>query len=127
MSHLLIVEDSLVDSRLAAELLRPKYSVEYASNGLEALESMEARIPLAVITDLRMPEMDGMQLVKAVRRRFATVPVVLMTAHGSEEIALRALMAGAADYIPKSKLWPSCSSRWKESWDAPPADSAGCA
>ncbi len=104
MSHLLVVEDSLVDSRLAGELLRPKYYVEYSSNGMDALESMEARLPVAVITDLRMPEMDGMQLVKAVRQRFPMVPVILMTAHGSEEIALRALMAGAADYIPKSKL-----------------------
>ena len=104
MSHLLVVEDSLVDSRLVGGLLGAKYSVEYSSNGLDALESMEARLPLAVVTDLRMPEMDGMQLVKAVRQRFPMVPVILMTAHGSEEIAMRALMAGAADYIPKSKL-----------------------
>ena len=104
MSHVLVVEDSLVDSRLAGKLLQPKYSVEYSSNGVEALESMEDRMPVAVITDLRMPEMDGMQLIKAVRRRFPMVPVIVMTAHGSEDIALQALMEGAADYIPKSKL-----------------------
>ena len=104
MSHLLVVDDCLVDCRLAGGLLQGHYYVEYSSNGAEALESMEARLPLAVITDLRMPEMDGMQLVEAVRRRFPMVPVILMTAQGSEEIALQALMAGAADYIPKSKL-----------------------
>jgi CheY-like chemotaxis protein len=51
-----------------------------------------------------MPEMDGMQLVEAVRRRFSTVPVVVITGHGSEDIALQALMHGAADYVPKSKM-----------------------
>ncbi len=106
MSYLLVVDDSLVDRQLAGRLLesRTEYHVEYASNGLEALEVLEARLPLAVVTDLQMPEMDGMRLVQAVRRRFSTVPVIVMTGHGSEEIALQALMHGAADYVPKSKL-----------------------
>ncbi len=106
MSYLLVVDDSLVDRQLAGRLLesRTKHHVEYASNGLEALEVLEARLPLAIVTDLLMPEMDGMQLVKAVRQHFATVPIILMTGHGSEEIALQALMHGAADYVPKSQL-----------------------
>jgi CheY-like chemotaxis protein len=106
MGYLLVVDDSLVDRQLAGRLLekRTKHYVEYASNGLEALEVLESRIPLAIVTDLQMPEMDGMQLVEAVRRHFSTVPVIVITAHGSEEIALQALMHGAADYVPKSKL-----------------------
>jgi len=106
MNHLLVVDDSLVDCRLVGGLLErhTKYHVEYAYNGFEALELLEARLPLAVVTDLQMPEMDGMQLVETIRRQFPTVPVILMTAHGSEEIALEALMLGAADYIPKTKV-----------------------
>jgi CheY-like chemotaxis protein len=106
MNHLLVVDDSAVDSRLVGSLLErhTKYHVEYATNGLDAIELLEARLPLAVVTDLQMPEMDGMQLVETIRRQFPTVPVILMTAHGSEEIALQALMLGAADYIPKAKL-----------------------
>jgi len=106
MSYLLVVDDSLVDRQLAGRLLesRTEHHVEYASNGLDALEVLESRLPLAVVTDLQMPEMDGMQLVQAVRRRFPTVPVIVITGHGSEEIALQALMYGAADYVPKSKL-----------------------
>ncbi len=51
-----------------------------------------------------MPELDGLELVGAVRSRFPLVPVILMTAYGSEEIAVRALRRGAASYVPKSRL-----------------------
>lgn len=106
MNHILIVDDSLVDRTFAGELLKTQtnYHVEYSSNGVEALEHLEARLPVAVVTDLKMPEMDGMELIQAIRRRFATIPVVVMTGYGSEDIALQALMLGAADYVPKSKL-----------------------
>ena len=106
MNYLLVVDDSSVDRRVAGRLLesRNKYHVEYASNGVEALEMLETHLPLALVTDLQMPEMDGMELIEIVRRRFATVPVIVMTAYGSEEIALQALMSGAADYVPKSQL-----------------------
>jgi DNA-binding response OmpR family regulator len=57
-----------------------------------------------VVTDLQMPEMDGMQLVRKIHQKYPTVPVILMTAYGSEDIAVQALMEGAADYVPKSKL-----------------------
>jgi anti-sigma regulatory factor (Ser/Thr protein kinase) len=53
------------------------------------------------VTDLQMPRMDGLALVEAVRRERPSVPVVLITAHGSEEIAARALRCGAASYVPK--------------------------
>jgi CheY-like chemotaxis protein len=57
-----------------------------------------------VLTDLLMPEMDGLQLVAAIRSKFPLVPVVLMTAYGNEEIAIRALQRGAASYVPKRIL-----------------------
>jgi CheY-like chemotaxis protein/anti-sigma regulatory factor (Ser/Thr protein kinase) len=106
MKHILVVDDSAADRVLAGRLLEAKtdYTVEYASDGAQALEHMEDRLPVAVVTDLQMPVMDGMQLVDAVHFQFPTVPVVLMTAHGSEDIALQALLAGAADYVPKSRL-----------------------
>jgi CheY-like chemotaxis protein len=106
MNYILVVDDSLVDRRLVGHLLEghAEYHVEYASNGIEALEVLESRLPLAVVTDLQMPEMDGMQLVQAIRRRYPAVPVIVTTAHGSEDIALQALTLGAADYVPKSQL-----------------------
>jgi anti-sigma regulatory factor (Ser/Thr protein kinase) len=51
-----------------------------------------------------MPEMDGLELVEAIRQRFSQVPVILMTGNGSEDIAVEALQSGAASYIPKRNL-----------------------
>jgi CheY-like chemotaxis protein len=51
-----------------------------------------------------MPDIDGLELVETMRREHPSVPVVLMTAHGSEEIAVRALQKGAASYVPKRTL-----------------------
>ena len=51
-----------------------------------------------------MPEMDGLQLVKAVRLRYPHVPVILITGHGSETLAAEALQQGAASYVPKSQI-----------------------
>jgi CheY-like chemotaxis protein len=78
--------------------------VLYASNGRDALEKIKQAPPDLVVTDLVMPELDGLGLVKEVRAAYPAIPVVLMTAHGSEEIAAAALQAGAASYVPKRYL-----------------------
>jgi CheY-like chemotaxis protein len=94
-----------MDRRLAGTLLkRAGIEAAYAENGAAALAHIEAHAPDIVITDLQMPEMDGLSLVREVRGRFAHVPVILMTAHGSEEIAVQALQLGAASYVPKRSL-----------------------
>jgi CheY-like chemotaxis protein len=65
---------------------------------------MAAQTPALVLTDLQMPEMNGLELVEAIQRAYRHVPVILMTAHGSEEIAVAALQKGAASYVPKRNL-----------------------
>jgi CheY-like chemotaxis protein len=106
MSTVLIVDDSPVDRRLAGGILEKCSGmiVEYAANGAEALEKIEQHVPDLVLSDLQMPKIDGLELVGAIRSRFPLVPVILMTAHGSEDIAVQALARGAASYVPKSKL-----------------------
>ncbi len=106
MPSVLVVDDSAVDRRLAGGLLakNPDLEIRYANNGAEALTLIEAQAPDVVLTDLQMPELDGLELTGTVRSRFPLVPVILMTAHGSEEIAVRALQRGAASYVPKSRL-----------------------
>jgi CheY-like chemotaxis protein len=103
---LLVVDDALVDQRLAGGIAHQGlgWKVAYAANGRQALAVLERQPPDLVLTDLQMPEMDGLQLVEAVRARHPSVPVVLMTAFGNEEIALRALQQGAASYVPKKNL-----------------------
>jgi CheY-like chemotaxis protein len=99
------VDDSLVDQRLAGGLLERQLGchVRYAGDGKEALEQMAAQLPDLVVTDLQMPHMNGLELVAAVRKEYPFIPVVLMTAVGSEEIAAQALREGAASYVPKHR------------------------
>ena len=100
MTSVLIVDDSAIDRRLAGALLAKRgYDVAYAADGREALERCEQVRPDVVVTDLQMPQMTGLELVEALRSRFPSLPVVLMTAHGSEQIAMMALNAGAAIYV----------------------------
>lgn len=105
MASVLVVDDSPMDRRLAGALLVKRgFTVEYAADGREALQKIEASRPDLVVTDLQMPEMTGLELVVAVRKRFPSVPVVLMTAHGSEAIAMLALKTGASSFVPKRRL-----------------------
>jgi DNA-binding response OmpR family regulator len=88
-----------MDIRL--HLVRLGFDVRIAGSGAEALRMLDESRPEIVLTDLVMPEMDGLELVRRVRAVRPGVPVVLMTAQGSEEIAVQALKHGAADYVAK--------------------------
>ena len=106
MASILVVDDSAVDRRLAGALLEKNtyLEVRYAENGLVAMKEIEREAPDIVVTDLQMPEMDGLQLVLKIGQDNPDIPVVLMTAHGSESIAAQALANGAASYVAKTDL-----------------------
>ncbi|MGO8990779.1 MAG: sigma-54-dependent transcriptional regulator [bacterium] len=77
------------------------YSVEVAQNGVEAIEKIEQDVFDLVLTDLKMPEMDGIELLKTIKGTRPEVMVILMTAYGSIETAVEAMRIGANDYITK--------------------------
>lgn len=106
MPTILIVDDSAIDRRLAGGLLASidEAKVEYAIDGSDALVKMELHVPDIVVTDLDMPSFNGLELVEVIRKAYPMTPVILMTAQGSEEIAVQALRAGAASYVPKRQL-----------------------
>src|SRR5262249_648050 len=106
MAKILVVDDSAMDRTLAGKLLEkhPGWTVANAEHGRAALAQLERETFDLVLTDLQMPEMNGLELVSAIRAKHAYVPVILMTAHGSEEIAMQALQRGAASYVPKQNL-----------------------
>jgi CheY-like chemotaxis protein len=105
MATVLVVDDSAVDRMRVEKLLAKEgLSVLSAVGGRQALEILRREPPDLVLTDMQMPEMDGLQLVEEIRSNFPAVPVILMTAHGSEEIAVAALQRGAASYVPKRNL-----------------------
>ncbi len=106
MTTILVVDDSAVDRRLVGGLLEKKFqwAIQYAANGVEALARMKSAKPDLVVTDLTMPAMDGLELVRHLRAHHPEVPVILMTAYGSEALAIEALEQGASSYVPKSDL-----------------------
>ncbi|MBP87124.1 MAG: hypothetical protein CMJ64_10470 [Planctomycetaceae bacterium] len=106
MATVLVVDDSPIDRRVVGGLLNkaPTLEVVYAADGEEALQVLRDSKPNLVVTDLIMPNMDGLELVAASVAEFPLVPVILMTGKGSEQIAVDALKAGASSYVPKSFL-----------------------
>lgn len=106
MPIILVVDDSDVDRTLISGLLGADvdWLIAEARNGVEALSSIQDTTPDAVVTDLIMPEMDGMTLLGELNESFPDVPVVLVTGQEDAQLALKALRAGAASYVPKSQL-----------------------
>ena len=76
-------------------------NAEVAQNGLEAIEKIEKDVFDLVLTDLKMPGMDGLELLKVIKGTRPEVMVILMTAYGSIETAVEAMRIGANDYITK--------------------------
>jgi DNA-binding response OmpR family regulator len=105
MSKILLVDDN---DELRRELERilaaAGHAVVHAGDGKEALDAAALDAPEVVITDVHMPELDGISLVAALKQELPTVPVLVMTEFGSEELAVRALRAGASNYLPKRNL-----------------------
>lgn len=106
VKSLLLVEDSPVDQRWVGELVARQlgWDVHLAADADEALVRLRGGGDDLVLTDLVLPGMDGLQLLRTIRDEFPRVPVVLMTAFGSEELAIKALRQGAANYVPKRAL-----------------------
>jgi CheY-like chemotaxis protein/anti-sigma regulatory factor (Ser/Thr protein kinase) len=106
MPTVLVVDDSAVDRKLVAGLLAKgqDLQIELAASGEEALARLKASGPSLIVTDLVMPGMSGLDLVAQVAQEHPEIPVILMTGKGSEEIAVKALQAGAASYVPKGVL-----------------------
>lgn len=105
MSIVLIVDDNPIDRRLAAGVVEKEgLETRFAIHGRAALDEIGIERPDIVLTDMLMPEMDGLELVEEIKANYSNIPVVLMTAHGSEEIAVKALQVGASSYVPKQNL-----------------------
>jgi DNA-binding NtrC family response regulator len=98
----LLVDDEPNVRRVLAALLRKEgYRTLEASDGEEALRTLASSPVHALVADLRMPRMNGLELLEAVQQQHRGVPVVLLTAHGSVGSAVEALKRGALDYLTK--------------------------
>ncbi|MEZ4648545.1 MAG: sigma 54-interacting transcriptional regulator [Candidatus Eisenbacteria bacterium] len=99
---LFVVDDEAAQREILVDILTDEgYEVHAFSSGAEALRALDAVVPGLVLTDLRMPEMDGLELLARVKERHADLPVLLMTAYGSVSSAVAAMKHGAFDYLQK--------------------------
>jgi len=99
--RILVVDDEVQITRvLRAALQSNGYEVSIAKNGVEALTLYLEKSPDLVITDLSMPEMDGVELTREIRQR-ATTPIIVVSVRNQESAKIQALDEGADDYITK--------------------------
>ena len=102
MTRILIVDDNRTTTTTLATLVgRWGHQALTAFDGTEALEVMSTDRADVLITDLRMPEMDGMELLRQVKERWNDVIVIVVTAYGTIESAVEAMRRGAFDYLTK--------------------------
>jgi DNA-binding NtrC family response regulator len=100
--RVLVVDDDEASREAVAEVLRAEgYAVETASGGREALARCGERPFDAIVSDIRMPGLDGLGLLRGIRELRPEVSVILMTAFGTVEAALQAIQEGAYDYVSK--------------------------
>jgi two-component system, chemotaxis family, chemotaxis protein CheY len=99
----LVVDDSPTVRQLIELNLRkvPNVRVVHATDGKQALEKIESEKPSLVLSDVNMPNMNGLELVEAIRRIDKTLPVVLITTKGDPGDAEKGTAAGATAYITK--------------------------
>ena len=101
-NRLLIVDDeTVIRDGLRRILERESYTVETCSSGFQAIEIMQQREFDLIITDLKMPGMSGMEVLKSVRTLQPNTPVILITGYASIDTAVEAMKNGASDYISK--------------------------
>ncbi len=102
MNTVLVVDDKeMMRDSVGSTLQRAGFAVVTASSGAAALTAIASRRPDAVVSDLKMPEMTGIELLERIREIDADLPFLLMTAFGTIETAVHAMKLGAFDYVTK--------------------------
>ncbi len=103
MEEILVIDDSEHVSRMLAQTVLPElgYRAAIALTGKSGLERLRARLPDLILLDLQLPDMNGLDFLRILTQEGIDVPVILMTAHGSEMIAVEAFRLGARNYLIK--------------------------
>jgi two-component system response regulator FixJ len=97
----IVDDDEAVRDSLDLLLESAGHSVQVFEAAPEALEACRARLPACIVTDVRMPEMDGLEFQEKLSEAGIHVPVIVMTGHADVPLAVRAMKAGAVDFIEK--------------------------
>jgi DNA-binding response OmpR family regulator len=98
----LVIDDDEKNRKLLKMRLQSEdYIVKEAENGIEGLKAIDEQIPDLILCDVKMPGMSGLDLIKEIREKEIDIPIIIMTAYGSESIAVDAFKRGADDYFIK--------------------------
>ena len=98
---LVVDDDRAVGMVLTALITQAGHQARYVGSGPEALAALASGGVDVIVSDVRMPGMDGMELLAEVQRKHRDVPVILLTAHGTVSLAVEAMKAGATDFLTK--------------------------
>ena len=99
---ILLVEDTSVLAKTYIQYLRNEpYNITHVVNGRDAIEHLKQHVPRAVLLDLQLPDISGMDVLAFVRDQEIPCPVIMITAHGSINVAVDAMKAGAFDFVVK--------------------------
>ncbi|WP_342513255.1 response regulator [Sporosarcina sp. FSL K6-1522] len=102
MKKLLIVDDQTGIRLLLDEVFRREgFVTQLAANGMEALQAVKETVPGCVLLDMKMPGIDGIEVLKQLKKGWPEVPVIMMTAYGEIELTDDALKIGAEQYFTK--------------------------
>lgn len=106
MASILIVDDAETERIRISGLLSAdeEHAVHHVESGNQALDAIDELSVDLVVTDLRMPEMNGIELIEELQERYPRIPVILMTGFGSEEETVQAIQQGASGYLNKSAV-----------------------
>ena len=104
MSKILIIEDEEPIRRVLVRILSEedsKFEIHEASDGKKGLDSISKESFDLVLCDIKMPKIDGMELLQRTRKQNASLPFIMLTGHGNIETAVESMKLGAYDFIPK--------------------------
>lgn len=97
----MVAEDTESNFILTSTILRQDYTILWAHNGKEAIELFRANHPALILMDIRMPEMDGLEATRNIRKADPDIPIVALTAFAFDSDKHKALEAGCNDYLSK--------------------------
>ena len=99
--RILLVDDEPLIIEVLGEHFKPSYDIETAMNGTDALTAVLRGRPDLVLLDINMPRMNGVEVLKDIKKIDETIPVIMVTANEQVTLAAEALKAGAFGYVPK--------------------------
>jgi two-component system response regulator HydG len=103
MARILIADDDEASCELFAEVLeRERYRVDQVQSGEEALARLREKVHDLLLVDVRMPGMTGLEVTRTVRKEYPCLPILVMTAFGSMETAIEAIIYWAFEFISKA-------------------------